>query len=212
MLVAQMVSVHVMAMRCGLSPGKRGRHRPAKTVPGRALGRPGPARFPIQIEGAQPLSQQWRACHHRAERVGRGWRQGHRRQCHAAMRGVIVSDNHPAARGDGLPGWSRRPDRGRTGAGLLAQFPWTPRRGSTGHERFAPAISVRCWRAPRLRRKKSAAADRAARRRCAAKGAAACHGGAPGSGAPRANQNARRHGLFTGDAIAERKQIQGLAG
>ena len=36
------------------------------------------------------------------------------------------------------------------------------------------------------------------------------HGGAPGSGAPRANQNAHRHGLFTGDAIAERKQIQAL--
>jgi hypothetical protein len=38
------------------------------------------------------------------------------------------------------------------------------------------------------------------------------HGGAPGSGAPRANQNARRHGLFTGDAIAERKQVQALLG
>jgi uncharacterized protein YjcR len=38
------------------------------------------------------------------------------------------------------------------------------------------------------------------------------HGGAPGSGAPRANQNARRHGLFTRDAIAERKQIQALLG
>ena len=38
------------------------------------------------------------------------------------------------------------------------------------------------------------------------------HGGAPGSGAPRTNQNARRHGLFTGDAIAERKQIQALLG
>ena len=38
------------------------------------------------------------------------------------------------------------------------------------------------------------------------------HGGAPGTGAPRANQNARRHGLFTGDAIAERKQIQALLG
>ena len=38
------------------------------------------------------------------------------------------------------------------------------------------------------------------------------HGGAPGSGAPRANQNARRHGLFTGVAIAERKQIQALLG
>jgi hypothetical protein len=38
------------------------------------------------------------------------------------------------------------------------------------------------------------------------------HGGARGSGAPRANQNARKHGLFTGDAIAERRQIQALLG
>jgi uncharacterized protein YjcR len=38
------------------------------------------------------------------------------------------------------------------------------------------------------------------------------HGGAPGSGAPRGNQNARRHGLFTGDAVAERKQIRALLG
>jgi len=34
------------------------------------------------------------------------------------------------------------------------------------------------------------------------------HGGAPGSGAPRANQNA----LFTREAIAERRQIQALLG
>jgi len=38
------------------------------------------------------------------------------------------------------------------------------------------------------------------------------HGGAPGSGAPRANQNALTHGRFTGDAIAERRQIQALLG
>jgi hypothetical protein len=38
------------------------------------------------------------------------------------------------------------------------------------------------------------------------------HGGAQGSGAPRANQNARRHGLFTRDAIAERRQIRELLG
>ena len=38
------------------------------------------------------------------------------------------------------------------------------------------------------------------------------HGGAAGSGAPKANQNARKHGLFGGDAIAERKQIQALLG
>jgi hypothetical protein len=38
------------------------------------------------------------------------------------------------------------------------------------------------------------------------------HGGAPGSGAPKGNQNARRQGLFTGSAIAERKQVQALLG
>jgi uncharacterized protein YjcR len=38
------------------------------------------------------------------------------------------------------------------------------------------------------------------------------HGGAAGSGAPKANQNARKHGLFTRDAIAERRQIQALLG
>jgi hypothetical protein len=38
------------------------------------------------------------------------------------------------------------------------------------------------------------------------------HGGAPGSGAPRANRNARKHGLFTNDATAERRQIQALLG
>jgi hypothetical protein len=36
------------------------------------------------------------------------------------------------------------------------------------------------------------------------------HGGAPESGAPRGNRNARRHGLFTGKAIAEREQIGAL--
>jgi hypothetical protein len=38
------------------------------------------------------------------------------------------------------------------------------------------------------------------------------HGGARGSGAPRANQNARQHGLFTREAMAERRQIQTLLG
>jgi hypothetical protein len=38
------------------------------------------------------------------------------------------------------------------------------------------------------------------------------HGGARGSGAPTANQNARKHGLFTRNAIAERRQIQALLG
>jgi hypothetical protein len=38
------------------------------------------------------------------------------------------------------------------------------------------------------------------------------HGGAVGSGAPRANRNARKHGRFTGDAIAERREIRALLG
>ena len=38
------------------------------------------------------------------------------------------------------------------------------------------------------------------------------HGGAQGSGAPKANRNARKHGLFTRDAIAERRRIQALLG
>jgi hypothetical protein len=38
------------------------------------------------------------------------------------------------------------------------------------------------------------------------------HGGAQRSGAPKANQNARKHGLFTTDAIEERRQIQALLG
>jgi hypothetical protein len=38
------------------------------------------------------------------------------------------------------------------------------------------------------------------------------HGGAPGSGAPRSNRNACKHGRFTRDTIAERRQIQTLLG
>jgi len=36
------------------------------------------------------------------------------------------------------------------------------------------------------------------------------HGGAAGSGAPRRNRNARKHGLFTAEAIAERREIRAL--
>jgi hypothetical protein len=38
------------------------------------------------------------------------------------------------------------------------------------------------------------------------------HGGAPGSGAPKANRNARKHGQFTGVAIEERKRIREVLG
>jgi hypothetical protein len=36
------------------------------------------------------------------------------------------------------------------------------------------------------------------------------HGGAPGSGAPRGNKNALKHGLHTRQAIEERRQLQAL--
>jgi glucans biosynthesis protein len=38
------------------------------------------------------------------------------------------------------------------------------------------------------------------------------HGGSPGSGAPRRNKNALRHGRFTREAVAERKKIRELIG
>jgi len=38
------------------------------------------------------------------------------------------------------------------------------------------------------------------------------HGGVPKSGAPAANRNARKHGLFTKDAVAERKRVRDLLG
>jgi hypothetical protein len=36
------------------------------------------------------------------------------------------------------------------------------------------------------------------------------HGGAPGSGAPRGNANALKHGLYTREAIEERQQLRAL--
>ncbi|MCK1735860.1 hypothetical protein IVA79_18420 [Bradyrhizobium sp. 138] len=38
------------------------------------------------------------------------------------------------------------------------------------------------------------------------------HGGAAGSGAPRRNRNARKHGAFTRERIAERRAIRTLLG
>jgi len=37
-------------------------------------------------------------------------------------------------------------------------------------------------------------------------------GGAPGSGAPRGNQNALTHGVFTRKAIDERREVRALIG
>jgi hypothetical protein len=36
------------------------------------------------------------------------------------------------------------------------------------------------------------------------------HGGAPGSGAPRGNRNAMKHGQYTGEAIEYRRQLRDL--
>jgi len=36
------------------------------------------------------------------------------------------------------------------------------------------------------------------------------HGGAAGSGAPRGNKNAVKHGLYTREAIAQRRQLAEL--
>jgi glucans biosynthesis protein len=36
------------------------------------------------------------------------------------------------------------------------------------------------------------------------------HGGAPGSGAPRGNKNAIKHGRYTREAIEERRQLRDL--
>ncbi|WP_283844232.1 MULTISPECIES: HGGxSTG domain-containing protein [Bradyrhizobium] len=38
------------------------------------------------------------------------------------------------------------------------------------------------------------------------------HGGAEGSGAPKGNRNARKHGLFTKRGRAEQRQIRDLLG
>jgi uncharacterized protein YjcR len=36
------------------------------------------------------------------------------------------------------------------------------------------------------------------------------HGGAPGSGAPRGNKNALKHGLYTREALEERRRVREL--
>jgi hypothetical protein len=51
-------------------------------------------------------------------------------------------------------------------------------------------------------------------RSAAVRGKSRCrmHGGAKGSGGQHGNHNARRHGLFTSDAISDRRQIRDLLG
>jgi hypothetical protein len=81
MLVAQMVCLHVMAMRCAQHLAHAediAQHDSA------ARTRQACPHVSRPDRGAQPLPEPWRARHHRAEFVGRGWRQGHCRQRHAA--------------------------------------------------------------------------------------------------------------------------------
>jgi hypothetical protein len=68
----------------------------------------------------------------------------------------------------------------------------------------APMLSsLRCGARTRSgKRCKSPAVD--GKKRCR------MHGGAPGSGAPRGNKNAVKHGLYTREAIAQRRQLAEL--
>jgi hypothetical protein len=87
--------------------------------------------------------------------------------------------------------------------------PSVPRVGSrsvtSGHRRNAGPMlsSPRCGATTRAGRPCRSPAVRG-KRRCR------MHGGAPGSGAPKGNQNALKHGVFTKDAIAERRETRAL--
>lgn len=77
----------------------------------------------------------------------------------------------------------------------------------SGHTRNTAAMlaSPRCGASTR---------DGGACRAPAAHGSTRCrmHGGAVGSGPPRKNRNALKHGLFTKEACAEQRQIRDLLG
>ena len=197
MLVAQMVSVHVMAMRCAhhlANADDLAQHDSAA----RALGRLART-FPAQIDALNRYRSQGEpAITVQNVSVGDGGKAivGNVTQ-HAS---VIVSDKNPAAAVRKAPkaGSRRRHDSADAKRGSI---------GMSNHIRnTVPMLaSPRCGAKTR-----SGGACRSpavnGRKRCR------MHGGAPGSGAPRANQNARKHGLFIRDAIAERRQIRALLG
>ena len=181
MLVAQMVSVHVMAMRCAhhlANAEDIARQDSAARALGKLPGFSGPDRC------AQPLPQQWRACYHRAERVGSGRRQGHRRQRHAACE----RDRRGETKG-------RRTKKRREACARTRPVACGGKTGSAGvsdHVRHTGAMlaSPRCGAKTRCGGSCRSPAVRG-KRRCR------MHGGAPKSGAPRRNHNARKHGRFT---------------
>mgnify|MGYP003693916253 CR=1 FL=1 len=117
---------------------------------------------------------------------------------------VIVSDKDPAPAVTDARMVSM-PDRG-----AQEHDPDGRQAGSTRHERSRPQYRSDAGE-PALRRKiRSGGSCRSpavrGKRRCR------MHGGAPGSGAPRANQNARRHGLFTQGRDRRAQADSGLAG
>ena len=84
---------------------------------------------------------------------------------------------------------------------VVAVALWRGHDGTTGPMLASPRCGARtrssgACRAPAVR----------GNRRCR------MHGGAKGSGAPRANRNARKHGLFTREAIEERWEVRALLG
>ncbi len=198
MLVAQMVSVHVMAMRCAqhlANADDIAQHDSAA----RALGRLART-FPAQIEALNRYRSHGEpAVTVQNVKVEDGGNAivGNVTQ-HAS---VIVSDKNPASAARNVPkaaGSRRRRDSAdakREATGMSGHV------RNTGPMLASPRCGARtrsggACRSPAVHGKK----------RCR------MHGGAQGSGAPRANRNARKHGLFTGDAIAERRQIQALLG
>ena len=198
MLVAQMVSVHVMAMRCAhhlANADDIAQHDSAA----RALGRLART-FPAQIEALNRYRSHGEpAITVQNVSVGDGGKAivGNVTQ-HAS---VIVSDKDPASAAHNGPKASGSRRRRDSAAAERERTGMSDHIRNTGPMLASPrcGAKTRCGgacRSPAVRGKK----------RCR------MHGGAQGCGAPKANQNAHRHGLFTRDAIAERKEIQVLLG
>jgi hypothetical protein len=97
MLVAQMVSVHVMAMRCAHHLANA-EDIARQDSAGRALGRLART-FPAQMEALNRYRNNGEPAI-TVQNVGR-WRQGHRRQRHAACARARFGQR-PVARGEGL--------------------------------------------------------------------------------------------------------------
>ena len=86
--------------------------------------------------------------------------------------------------------------------GTMPRLPGGKHGHERSHQKYRPdAGEPALWRQDPFRQRVPRAGG--------AGSAAACTAAPRGSGAPRANRNGRKHGLFTGDAI-ERRRIQAL--